>query len=103
LTLGKNKGEKCMAVSISQIRKDVDEIKKTLGDRIILYADNAVEITRKVNEIIGMFRESELFMMSEPHLAEMDIDRLINVLKDATNINIEYEKFLKTVGLLRIN
>jgi hypothetical protein len=92
-----------MAVSISRIRKDVDEIKKTLGDRIILYADNAVEITRKVNEIISMFRESELFIMVEPHLAEMDIDRLTNVLKDVKNINAEYEKFLKMVGLSRID
>jgi hypothetical protein len=92
-----------MAVSISRIRKDVEEIKKVLGERIILYADNAVEITRKVNEIISMFRESELFMMSEPRLAEMDIDRLTYVLKDVTNINIEYEKFLKMVGLSRID
>jgi hypothetical protein len=92
-----------MVVSISRIRKDIEEIKKTLGDRIILYADNAVEITRKVNEIIGMFRESELFMMSEPRLAEMDIDRLTNVLKDVRNINAEYEKFLKMVGLSRID
>jgi hypothetical protein len=92
-----------MAVSISRIRKDIEEIKKTLGDRIILYADNAVEITRKVNEIIGMFRESELFIMVEPRLAEMDIDRLTNVLKDVKNINAEYEKFLKMVGLSRID
>jgi hypothetical protein len=92
-----------MAVSISRIRKNIEGIQKTLGDRIIYYADNAVEITQKVNEIISMYRDSKLVYLAESNLAEMDIDRLTNVLKDVKNINAEYEKFLKMVGLSRID
>jgi hypothetical protein len=44
-----------MAVSVNQIRKDVERINHTLGDRIIYYPDNVVEITKKVNEILQMY------------------------------------------------
>jgi hypothetical protein len=94
---------KYMAVSINRIRKDVSEIHKTLGERIVFYPDNAVEITKKVNEIISRYRESELFILHEPNLAERDMDRLTEILEDARKINIEYESFLKMVGLERMN
>jgi hypothetical protein len=90
-----------MAVSISRIRKNIEGIQKTLGDRIIYYADNAVEITQKVNEIISMYRDSKLVYLTESNLAEMDMDRLTEVLKDAKKLNIEYEGFLKMIGLMR--
>jgi hypothetical protein len=92
-----------MAVSISRIRKDVNEICKTLGETIVLYPDKAVEITKKVNEIISMFRESELYFLNESGLSEMDMDRLTDILKDAKKINTEYENFLKMVSYSRID
>jgi hypothetical protein len=92
-----------MAVSISRIRKDIEEIKKELGERIIYYPDNAVEITRKVNEIISLYSNSELLYLHEPGIAEMGMDRLAEVLKDAKKINFKYENFLKMVGLERLD
>jgi hypothetical protein len=92
-----------MAVSISRIRKDIEEIKKTLGERITLYVENSVEITREVNKIIGMYRDSELYLLNEAGLPGMDLDRLTEILKDAVRINTEYEIFLKMVGLSRID
>jgi hypothetical protein len=99
----KAKENKYMAVSISRIRKDIEEIKKTLGERIIYYPDNAVAITCRVNEIISLYSSSELLYLHEPGIAEMDMDRLTEVLKDAKKLNFEYENFLKMVGLERIN
>jgi hypothetical protein len=95
--------KKRMSVSISIIRKNVNEIQKTLGDRTIFYADNAVEITKKVKEIISMYKDSKIFYLDEVNLAKMEINQLSNVLQDAIKINIEYEKFLKMVGVSRVN
>lgn len=91
-----------MAVSISQITKDIKEIHKTLGERIVFYTDDAVKITRKVNEIVNLYRNSSLFILDNSRLSEIGMDRLSEVLKDAINLNVEYEKFLKMVGLARL-
>jgi hypothetical protein len=90
-----------MAVSVSRIRKDVNEILKTLGERIVFYADKAVEITQKVNEIIDMYHKSNLFILNEDNLANRRLDELTEIVRDAERINIEYEKFLK--GSPKIN
>jgi hypothetical protein len=92
-----------MAVSISRIRKDVNEIHKTLGERVVLFPDKAVEITRKVNEIIKMYQDSKLFYLNEDGLSEDNLDELAIILDDAKKINAEYEKFLKMVSLSRID
>jgi hypothetical protein len=92
-----------MAVSISQIRKNINEIQNTLGNRIILYVDNAIEITQQVKEIISMYKDSKIFYLDEANLAKLGIDQLSNVLKDAIKINDEYEKFLKMIGFSRVD
>jgi hypothetical protein len=92
-----------MGVSISRLRKDVNEIHKALGETIALYPDNAVEITKKVNEIISMFRDSELYILNESNLSEIGMERLTKILEDAKRINAEYEIFLKMVSLSRID
>jgi hypothetical protein len=92
-----------MAVSISKVRKNINEIQKTLGERIVFYADNAVEITKKVKEIISMYKDSKILYLDEDNLAKMEIDQLSEVLKDAIKINNEYEKFLRMVGITRTN
>jgi hypothetical protein len=61
-----------MAVSINRIRRSINEIQKTLGDRIVLYADNAVEITQKAKEIIDMYRDSKIFYLYEDNLSKME-------------------------------
>jgi hypothetical protein len=91
-----------MGVSISRLRKDVNEIHKTLGETIVLYPDNAVEITKKVNGIISMFRDSELYILNESNLSEIGMERLTKILEDAKKINAAYETFLKMVGYSRI-
>jgi hypothetical protein len=101
--LGIAKEIKRMAVSISQIRKNINEIQNTLGNRIILYVDNAIEITQQVKEIISMYKDSKIFYLDEANLAKLGIDQLSNVLKDAIKINDEYEKFLKMIGLSRVD
>jgi hypothetical protein len=90
-----------MEVSVSRIRNDVNKILKILGERIIFYPDKAVEITRKVNEIIDMYSKSNLFILNEDGLANKRLDKLSEIVKDTEKINIEYEKFLEMVGLSR--
>jgi hypothetical protein len=90
-----------MAASINQILKNINGIHKTLGERIVFYPNNAIEITKKVNEIISMYQGSTLLTLVESHLAEKGLDMLTEILNDAKEIDGEYEKFLKMVGLGR--
>jgi ABC-type uncharacterized transport system ATPase subunit len=92
-----------MAVSISQLLKNINGIHKTLGERVVFYPDNAIEITNKVNKILSMYRKSSLLVLDESRLAEKELDKLTEILNDAKEINVEYEKFLKMIGLERIN
>jgi ArsR family metal-binding transcriptional regulator len=92
-----------MAVSINRIRKDINEILKTLGERVVLFPDKAIEITNKVNEIIDMYRDSCLLYLVEENLSKDSLEELTRIINDAVKINTEYEKFLKMVGLSRMD
>jgi hypothetical protein len=91
-----------MSVSISQLRKDIEGIKNTLGERILFHEEEAVGLVKLVKEIISKYQSSKLFVLNEAGLAKASLDEFSALIEQAVAVNAEYEKFLALVGLRRV-